>query len=54
MSPLEGVLTGAVVLLALGVVALLFLGVRVVRQLGVGKSKAAPLDDHSLDRKSVV
>ncbi|MEV6969004.1 ribonuclease Y [Hamadaea sp. NPDC051192] len=53
MSPLEGVLTGAVVLLALGVVALLFLGVRVVRQLGVGKSKAAPLDDHSFWQRPI-
>ncbi|MEV0270779.1 MAG: ribonuclease Y [Hamadaea sp.] len=53
MSPLEGVLTGAVVLLALGVVALLLLGVRVVRHLGGGKPKKAASDDHSLWQRPI-
>jgi len=49
MSPLEGVLIGAVGLLALGVLVLLVLGVRVLKQLGGGKAaKAASADDHSL------
>lgn len=47
MSPLEGVLIGAVVLLAIGLVALLFLGVKVLRQLGGGKPAKVAADDHS-------
>jgi ribonuclease Y len=41
MSGLEGVLVGAVVLLALGVIALIVLGTRVLRQFSDGKQRAA-------------
>jgi ribonucrease Y len=53
MSGLEGVLAGAVVLLAVGLGVLVLLGLRVLRQVGGDRSKPAGSDDQSLWQRTI-